>query len=92
MLGVAIGMFAAVAALFTYLKPHTRRRVVGYGLLVDIVVWVVFIGVFGGTGAERMGAIFASMGVTAFIHGYRYLFGFEKLTARGWRHYKGRWA
>ncbi|NLA69317.1 MAG: hypothetical protein GX856_13955 [Gammaproteobacteria bacterium] len=90
MLGIAIGMFAAVFAIFTYLKPITRRRIVGYGLWLDIAVWVLFIGVFGGTGMERMSAVFASMGVTAFIHSYRWLCGYERLTMNGWVRYAGR--
>lgn len=92
MLAVALGMFCAVAALFSYLEPQTRRRLVGYGLLVDVCVWVLFIGVFGGTGMERLGAVFASMGVTAFIHAYRYTRGYEKLTRRGWKRYRGVWS
>lgn len=92
MIAVALGMFCAVAALFSYLSPQTRRRLVGHGLLLDVCVWVLFIGVFGGTGAERLGAVFASMGVTAFIHLYRYTRGYEKLTCRGWRRYPGIWS
>lgn len=90
MLAIAFGMFLGVAAFFSYLQPHTRRRVVGYGLLLDIAVWTTFLVFFGGTGMERMAAIFASAGVTAFIHTYRYACGFEKLTRRGWVRYAGR--
>lgn len=89
MFGIGIGMFLGVAAFFTYLKPQTRRRVVGYGLLLDITIWVVFLTFFGGTGAERMGAIFASMGVTAFIHSYRKLFGYERRVKGQWMLYHG---
>lgn len=89
MLGIAIGMFFGVAAFFTYLKPHQRRRLVGYGLLLDICVWFVFLTFFGGTGLERMGAIFASMGVTAFIHTYRKLFGYERRENGQWMLYRG---
>lgn len=92
MLAIAFGMFAAVFAVFTYLSPRARRRVAGYGLLLDLFCWVVFLLVFGGTGAERMAAIFAAMGVTAFIHSYRYLRGYELLTRRGWVRYAGRWS
>lgn len=84
MLSTGFFMFIAVAAFFSYLRPQTRRRVVGYGLLVDITVWVIFLTVFGGTGAERLAGVAASLGVTAFIHLYRYLFGYEKYVARQW--------
>ena len=90
MIAIAFGMFAAVFAVFTYLSPRTRRRIVGHGLVLDCAVWVLFLFVFGGTGMERMAAIFAAMGVTAFIHTYRYACGFEKLTAKGWVRYAGR--
>lgn len=83
-------MFIAVAAFFSYLQPQTRRRIVGYGLFVDIAVWTLFLTVFGGTGAERLAGVAASLGVTAFIHGYRYLYGYEKLTWSGWQRHAGR--
>ena len=89
MLGVAIGMFCAVAAFFSYLSPQSRRRLVGYGLWVDAAVWALFLTLFGGTGAERLGAIFASMGVTAFIHSYRRLFGYEKFIRGKWVRFTG---
>ena len=89
MIGIALGMFLGVAAFFTYLKPHTRRRLVGYGLFLDIAVWVVFLTLFGGTGAERLGAIFASMGVTAFIHTYRKVCGYEKFIGGKWVRFTG---
>lgn len=90
MLSTGFFMFIAVAAFFTYLKPHTRRRIVGYGLLVDIAIWTLFLTVFGGTGAERLAGVAASLGVTAFIHGYRWLFGYETLTTSGWVRHPGR--
>ena len=89
MIGVALGMFLGVAAFFTYLRPQTRRRLVGYGLFLDIAVWTVFLVFFGGTGAERLGAIFVSMGVTAFIHSYRRLFGYEKFISGEWVRFTG---
>ena len=89
MLSIAIGMFLGLAALFSYLEPQTRRRVVGYGLVLDITVWIVFLTFFGGTGMERMSAIFASMGVTAFIHLYRKLFGYERRVRGQWMRYHG---
>lgn len=79
-------MFLAVAAFFSYLKPVTRRRIVGYGLLVDIAVWILFLTVFGGTGAERLAGVAASLGVTAWIHTYRWWAGYERLTLNGWEY------
>lgn len=90
MISTGFFMFIAVAAFFTYLQPRTRRRVVGYGLFVDFAVWATFLTVFGGTGAERLAGVAASLGVTAFIHGYRYLFGYEKLVRRKWVRFAGR--
>jgi uncharacterized membrane protein len=89
MISTGIFMFVAVAAFFTYLQPTTRRRVVGYGLIVDIVVWATMLTVFGGTGAERLGGVAASIGVTAFIHAYRYLFGYERRVQGKWVRFTG---
>lgn len=90
MFSTGLFMFIAVAAFFSYLHPQTRRRIVGYGLFVDIAIWVLFLTVFGGTGAERLAGVAASLGVTAFIHLYRYLLGYERLTVKGWVRYPGR--
>lgn len=84
-------MFLACAAFFSYLKPSTRRRLVGYGLWVDIIVWTFILTIFGGTGAERLAGVAASLGVTAFIHIYKYTRGYERLTTKGWVRYAGRW-
>lgn len=89
MIGVALGMFLGVAAFFSYLSPQSRRRLVGHGLWVDAAVWALFLIVFGGTGMERMSAVFASMGVTAFIHLYRYMFGYEKFIRGKWVRFTG---
>ncbi len=90
MIAISIGMFCAVFAVFSYLAPRTKRRVVGYGLAVDIAVWVLFLAIFGGTGMERMAAVFAAMGVTAFIHTYRFAFGYERIVGRRWVFYPGK--
>lgn len=90
MISTGLMMFLAVAAFFSYLNPHTRRRVVGYGLIVDFVVWAIFLTVFGGTGAERLAGVAASLGVTFFIHSYRFAFGYEVLRARQWARFPGR--
>ena len=49
-----------------------------------MVVWVTFLSVFGGTGEERLAGVAASLGVTAYIHGYRWWAGYEVLTLKGW--------
>lgn len=90
MIAIALGMFIAVAAFTTYLAPRTKRRVFGYGLIVDVLVWVLFLSIFGGTGMERMGAVFASIGVTAFIHFYRYAFGYERVVKGRWVFFPGK--
>lgn len=90
MISTGFFMFLAVAAFFTYLSPHTRRRVVGYGLVVDILVWTLFLTIFGGTGAERLAGVAASLGVTAFIHSYRALFGYELRRGGQWVRHFGR--
>lgn len=86
MIGTAVAMFLAVGLLMTHLSPRTRRRLVGYGLVLDVAVLAFFLTVFGGTGGERLGAIGATLGVTCAIHLYRLLFGFER-----YERFKGRW-
>lgn len=90
MISVAIGMFIAVAVFTSYLQARTLRRLFGYGLIVDALVWTLFLVVFGGTGLERMAAIFASIGVTAYIHTYRALFGYERVVKGRWMFYPGK--
>lgn len=85
MISTGIFMFLAVLVLTTHLSPQTKRRVVGLGLLLDIAVMTFFLTVFGGTGAERLGGIAASLGVTAWIHAYRWWGGYERLTWSGWQ-------
>lgn len=90
MIAIAIGMFAAIAAFTSYMQARTLRRLFGYGLVVDLIVWALFLFVFGGTGMERMAAIFASMGVTAYIHFYRFAFGYERIVGKRWVFFPGK--
>lgn len=90
MIGIALGMFIAVAVFTSYLQARTLRRLFGYGLLIDVLVWALLLIVFGGTGIERMAAIFASLGVTAYIHGYRYAFGYERIVGKRWVFFPGK--
>lgn len=90
MIGIALGMFIAVAVFTSYLQARTLRRLFGYGLFVDVLVWALLLTLFGGTGLERMAAIFASLGVTAYIHTYRYAFGYERIVGKRWVFYPGK--
>jgi hypothetical protein len=85
MIGTALAMFIAVTLLVTHLERTTMRRIVGYALLVDIVVLIGMLTVFGGTGEERLGAIGMTIGITGALHAYRFVFGYEKLVRRGTR-------
>ena len=90
MISIAIGMFVAIAVFTSYLSAQTLRRLFGYGLVVDVLVWTLFLVVFGGTGLERMAAIFASIGITAYIHFYRWAFGYERIKGRRWMFFPGK--
>lgn len=90
MLSSAITMFLAVALLATYLKPHTRRRLAGYGFYLDVLVWSFVLFVFSGTGSERMAGVGMTIGITAAIHFYRWGWGYERhVLTRGWVRYHG---
>lgn len=86
MLGTSIAMFLAVVLLVTHVPRQTMRRIVGYSLLVDVGVLAVMLLLFSGTGAERLGAIGMTLGITAALHTYRFVFGYEKLERRGLRY------
>jgi hypothetical protein len=89
MISAAIGMFLALSLLLTHLSAQTKRRLVGYALFVDIGAFALCLTLFGGTGNERLGAIGAAIGITASLHLYKWLFGYERLTKDGWVRYAG---
>lgn len=89
MITAAIGMFIAMLAFASHLPPQFKRRVVGYALIVDIATFALCLTFFGGTGTERLAAIGASIGVTCALHLYRWLYGYEKLTSKGWERFSG---
>lgn len=92
MLTATVGMFLSIVLLSTYLSPRLKRRVVGYGLLVDVASFVLCLTVFGGTGTERLAAIGSAVGITLSIHAYKWAFGYEKFnfTTMRWQRYAGR--
>lgn len=96
MLGTSLAMFVAVLLFATHVNRTTMRRIVGYALFVDIGVLVLMLLIFGGTGAERLGAIGLTIGITGALHTYRFIFGYEKLQRRGarlvWLKYPSRFA
>lgn len=89
MISAMIGMFVAVMLFASHLSPSTTRRLVGYGLWVDIGIFAACLTLFGGTGAERLGAIGASIGITLALHTYKKLFGYERFIDGKWRRYAG---
>jgi len=89
MITAMIGMFIAVLAFASHLSPSTMRRLVGYGLVVDVGVFVLCLTLFGGTGTERLGAIGASIGITLALHTYKRLWGYERYVDGRWRRYAG---
>lgn len=92
MISAAIGMFLALALLMTHLSAQTKRRLVGYSLALDLMSFTLCLTLFGGTGTERLGAIGASIGITAALHAYKWLYGYERYSwsERQWVRFAGR--
>lgn len=86
-MGTALAMYIAFILLATWIPPHWKRRVVGYGLLADITVHVILQTMFGGDANGRAGLLLAGVLINLTMHAYRRLHGFEKLTTKGWRRY-----
>lgn len=84
---ISFGSFALIA---THLSPSTVRRAMGYAIWIDIVMHVSILAMFLGTStlgllqAEAAGIMFSLS-----FRVYRWAFGYEKLTRRGWVRYSG---
>ena len=91
-MGNGIAMWIAFIFLVSWIPMHWKRRIVGYGLATDITVHVVLQTLFGGDAGGRVAMLFAGILINLTMHGFRWGFGYDKLTARGWIHFKGRWA
>lgn len=86
---LGIAMWISVLFLATWVRPQIRRRIVGLGLLADISVHFILQSLFAGTGEERVGMLLGGILVNLTMHAYRWLYGYEKLTAHGWQRYAG---
>lgn len=86
-MGVALAMYIAFLLLCRWVPSHWKRRCVGYGLVTDISVHVVLQMMFGGDADGRVGLLLAGVLINITMHGYRSLFGYEKLTMDGWQRY-----
>lgn len=89
-MGTALAMYIAFLFLATWLSAPVKRRLVGYGLLADITVHLVLQGMFGGDANGRAGLLLAGVLINATMHGYRYAYGFETLSLKGWTRFAGR--
>lgn len=88
-MGTAITMYIAVLLLTSWIPAHWKRRAVGAGLLADITVHATLQTMFGGDANGRAGLLLAGVLINITMHAYRYLFGYEKLTASGWCRFSG---
>lgn len=91
-MGNGLAMWLAFIMLVSWVPMHWKRRIVGYGLIADITVHVVLQALFGGDAGGRVAMLFAGLLINATMHAFRYGFGYEMLSVKGWRRYKGRWA
>ncbi|MDO5610534.1 MAG: hypothetical protein Q4G62_07165 [Pseudomonadota bacterium] len=89
-IGAALITFFGLTFLATHLSRQTRRRLVGYAGWLDLAVHCVVIFAFFGTSTlGLLQAELCAIFFTCFVRGYRYLFGYERLTSRGWMPYAG---
>lgn len=88
-MGTAIAMYLSFLFFCTWITPCWRRRIVGYGLITDILVHVVLQVMFGGDANGRAGLLLAGLAINATMHAYRHFYGYEKLTLKGWQRYAG---
>ncbi|PJK03924.1 hypothetical protein CO612_07340 [Lysobacteraceae bacterium NML71-0210] len=89
-IGAAVISFLSVVLLSAHLKPHIRRRIVGYAGVLDLcvhggVIWLFF----GSSTIGLLQAELAAIFFTIYVRGYRWLRGYERLTPHGWRYYPG---
>lgn len=84
-----IAMWIAFCFLTSWISAQTKRRVVGYGLITDISTHVVLQLMFGADSDGRIAMLFAGLLINATMHGYRKMYGWERLTAKGWVRYAG---
>ena len=83
-MGTALAMFIAFCFFATWLSAPVKRRIVGYGLAADITVHVVLQTMFGGDANGRAGLLLAGVLINASMHLYRYFYGYETLSMKGW--------
>lgn len=77
MLLAMLSMFITVLFLGAWLPHRMRLRIAGYAAIVDVLVLVLFLVAFGGTGTERMAALGSGIGVTILLRSYRWWAGYE---------------
>lgn len=91
MILAAFVSFISFWLVLSHLPAHWLRRLVGYAGWVDLLLHGTILWLFLGTStmgllqAEAAGICFS-----LYLRGYRYLRGFERLSASGWRRYAGR--
>lgn len=86
---IAIAMWVSVLFFSSWLKPATKRRIVGMGLFADITVHAVLQGMFGGDASGRAGLLLAGVLINITMHMYRRYKGWEKLGYNGWTRFNG---
>lgn len=89
-MGNGIAMWIAFLFLVSWVPMHWKLRLVGAGLLTDITVHIVLQTLFGGDAGGRVAMLFAGILINLTMHGFRWAFGYEKLTTKGWLRFAGR--
>ena len=90
MFAMMLVTFASFWLLASHVSPKTMRRLVGYKLWVDVVLHCTIIAMFLGTSTDGlMQAEGAGILFSISLRVYRWLFGYERLTRKGWQRYAG---
>ena len=90
-MGNGIAMWIAFCFLVSWIPMQWKLRIVGYGFVTDVTVHVVLQTLFGGDAGGRVAMLFAGILINLTMHAFRWGFGYEKLTVKGWVRFAGRW-
>lgn len=82
---LAIGVLAAVAKIIVLARFGVLRKLMGFHGLLDLAVGAVFAWLFFGTLTGMVIAAVAGLTFSLFVTIYRRVYGYERLTLRGWR-------
>jgi hypothetical protein len=82
---VAIGVLAAIGKIIILLRFGVLRKLMAFHGVIDLVGGAVFAWLFFGTLTGMAIAMVAGLTFSLFVTVYRRVWGYDRLTLRGWR-------